>query len=197
MSAQWEISKTLGLALAAGMVLVLSGCAHYHHEVASVYPISYDKPLSSPGTKFSALPPPVQNSIRAEAGAAEIADIVKDTNSDNPVYIVYFVNAKLLPPMFIAPDGSVLNPDLTVARGAASDSFTTSSVGPVNGISVRDLPESVFKAIHDAAPGGQIENITKEMWGNRAMYIVIFKDSTHFPKLYVTAEGTVLKEAPR
>ena len=95
------------------------GCAR-HHELASIdYPIPYNKPLTSPGAKFSALPPAVKNSIRAEAGSAEIADIVKDNSSGEPVYIVYFANGKLMRPLFLAPDGSVLHSDLTVARGAA------------------------------------------------------------------------------
>ena len=187
----WSFSGTWILVLGA----FLPGCAR-HHQLASTPPVSYEKPLSSPGTKFSALPPPVQNSIRAEAGSAEIADIVKDTSSEAPVYIIYFVNAKLLPPLFLAPDGSVLHPDLTVARGAAGDAFATSTSGPVSGVMLRDLPTPVLKAVQEAAPGGQIANINKQMWGNRAMYIVSFKEEARFPKMYITAEGTVLKDAP-
>ena len=172
------------------------GCAR-HHELVREYPVSYEKPLASPGAKFSAMPPPVQNSVRAEAGSAEIADIVKDTTSEGPVYIVYFVNAKLFPPLFLAPDGSVLHEDFTVARGAALDAFSTSTSGPVSGVALQDVPTPVLKAIQEASPGGQIANITKQMWGNRALYIISFKEESRFPKIYVTGEGTVLKDAPR
>ena len=55
----------------------------------------------------------------------------------------------------------------------------------------------VLKAIQEASPGGQIANITKQMWGNRALYIISFKEESRFPKIYVTGEGTVLKDAPR
>src|SRR5436190_8769268 len=72
-----------------GFSLLLPGCARHHQLAPSHYPVSYEKPLASPGAKFSALPPPVQNSLRAEVGSAEIADVVKDSTSEGPVYIIY------------------------------------------------------------------------------------------------------------
>src|SRR5215831_2710544 len=81
----------------------------------------YDTPLNSPGAQFAALPAAVQNTIRTEVGAAEIDDIIKDTSSGHPVYKAFFENDEVYPPLYIAPDGSVLNPDLTVAVGAVRD----------------------------------------------------------------------------
>src|SRR6266478_3539705 len=93
--------------------VILAGCAN--QRPVAEYPAPYQRPLNSPGGKFSGLPPAVQNTIRAETGAAEIEDIHKDTSSGQPVYKVYFENRKLFPTLYVAPDGSVLNPDMTVA----------------------------------------------------------------------------------
>ena len=76
---------------------------------------AYDKPLTSPGAKFGALPPVVQRTVLAEAGPAEVVDAVRDTSSGRVVYKIYFRDKDLFPPLYVAPDGSVLNPDLTVA----------------------------------------------------------------------------------
>src|SRR6478672_8666812 len=96
------------------MALVLgAGCATAPppHDAVT----QYETPLSSPGAQFAALPAAVQNTIRTEAGAAEIDNIVKDRSSGHLVYRTSFVNEEVYPPLFVASDGSVLNPDLTLA----------------------------------------------------------------------------------
>ena len=70
------------------------------------------------GSKFGALPPAVKNTVRAEAGAAQITDIETRYETGGPVYVIYFRNPELFAPMFVAADGSLLKPDLTLAVGA-------------------------------------------------------------------------------
>jgi len=173
-------------------VLLLVGCAH-EQQVAE-YPAPYRRPLNSPGGKFSGLPPAVQNTIRAETGAADIEDIVKDTSSGQLVYKVYFENRKLFPTLYVAPDGSVLNPDMTVATGAAQDTIGILSGGTVSGLKPGDLPPNTMKAIQERAPHTEIASIYKEMWGDREVYLISFKDPKHYPDLYIAADGTILKE---
>lgn len=176
----------------AVFIALLAGCAH--EQPVAEYPAPYQRPLNSPGGKFSGLPPAVQNTIRAETGAADIEDIVKDTSSGQLVYKVYFVNRKLLPTLYIAPDGSVLNPNMTVATGSAQDTIGVLSGGAVSGLKASDLPPTVMKVVQDRAPHTEIASIYKEMWGDREVYLVSFKDPTHNPGLYIAADGTILKE---
>ena len=49
---------------------ILAGCAEDRPETV------YHEPLTSPGGQFAMLPPTVQNSVRAQTGAAEIAGIL-------------------------------------------------------------------------------------------------------------------------
>src|SRR5439155_18336 len=65
----------------------------------------YHNPLFSPGAKFAGLPPAAQNSIRAEAGVADISDIIKDNSLGAVVYIVYFRNSDAFPPLYVTPNG--------------------------------------------------------------------------------------------
>jgi hypothetical protein len=78
----------------------------------------------------------------------------------------------------------VLNPDLTVAVSASQGA----RVKPA------DVPPGVKKAIPEHAPASRVDYINKETWGGRTVYVVIFKDETHNPKLYLGEDGAVLDE---
>jgi hypothetical protein len=138
----------------------------------------------------------VQNTIRTETGAAEIDSIAKDTSSGRLIYKAFFVSGDVFPPLYIAPDGSVLNPDLTVAVGAAQDETIVLTGGGASGLRVADLPEPVVSTIDQFAPRTDVAALDKETWGNRVVYIINFKDE-HKPKIYVAADGTVLREIHR
>jgi len=156
----------------------------------------YETPLSSPGAQFAALPAAVQNTIRTEAGAAEIDNIVKDRSSGHLVYRTSFVNEEVYPPLFVASDGSVLNPDLTLAVGAPRDSTTVLTGAGASGLRIGDLPEPVVRVVDQFAPRTEIAALDKETWGNRIVYIVTFRDERK-PKLYVAADGTILRDVQR
>src|SRR5215831_15180006 len=111
--------------LTALLGVLLAGCAHHREaekvekvEKKTAEPIEYERlyhyPLQSVGTQFAALPPAVQRSIRAEVGSAQIADIRKGTTGSDLVYVVHFMKRDVMPPLYVAPDGSVLRPDLKV-----------------------------------------------------------------------------------
>jgi hypothetical protein len=87
--------------------------------------------------------------------------------------------------MYVAPDGSVLNPDLTVAVNAR----------PGTRVKLAEVPHSVKEAIPKRAPAGEVAYIIKESWGERTVYVVTFKDETHNPKLLLGEDGTTLDEA--
>jgi len=157
----------------------------------------YTKPLMSPGAQFGALPPAVQNTVRAEAGSADILDVVKDTGSGRVFYTIYFRKADLFPPLYVAPDGSVLNPDLTVAVAAPRKTSPEVSTGSGMALKLSDLPPKVVKALQERAPHAELASIETETWGDRLVYIVSFKDPAHHPDMHLTADGSILKESQR
>ena len=167
--------------------LLFAGCSRHHDLVKVESP--YHEPLNSPGTKFSALPLAVQNSIRAETGSAQIADIIKDTTSGEPIYQVHFVYN---PPLYLKRDGTVLNPDMTVAVGASGDNIGISKGSAIFGLKSSDLPQNVMKVVHDRAPNSEIAFISKETWDEREVYIISFKDSAHNPSLYIASDGSLV-----
>jgi hypothetical protein len=167
-----------------------------HHEKA-LAPAVFRKPLLSPGAQFGALPPPVQNTVIAEAGSEVIWDVVKEDHSGQTVYIIYFENQDIYPPLYVGRDGSVLNPDLTVAVHAPE--YKAAALGASLGaatasVKLTDLPSKVLDVVHDQASHSEISSIDKATWGNRVVYIITFKDGAHNPKLYVEADGTLLKD---
>jgi hypothetical protein len=172
---------------------LLAGCAP-QGEVLDTHRTPYNVPLYSSGAQFGALPPAVQNTVRAEAGSEEIYDIVKDSNSGDTVYRIDFVNPGAYPTLYVARDGSVLNPDLTVAIAAPHDSMGTFGSSMGRAVKLTDLPPAVLEVIHQQASRSEVAEIDKGTWGNRTVYVVTFKDESHYPKLYVEADGTLLKD---
>ncbi len=189
-----------------GMVLLLPGCLwhHHHRDEATEYQATrvaryqerYHNPLLSPGAQFATLPPAVQRTVRAEAGAADIDDIVKDNDAGRIVYRVYFRNAGANPPLYIAPDGSLLYPDLRVAIGGSQDTVGVLTGGPVTGITLSDLPPQVVKKIQERAPDAEVAYISKETRGDKVVYTIVFKDQMH-PALRINANGTVVSDSGR
>jgi hypothetical protein len=187
------------------MVGLLAGCATrheqpVHHEEAvhhekAVAPAAFRKPLLSPGAQFGALPPAVQNTVIAEAGTEVIWDVVKEEHSGQPVYIIYFENQDIYPPLYVGRDGSVLNPDFTIAVHAPEyKAVALGANATTTTVKLTDLPSKVLEVIHQQAGHSEVSIIDKATWGNRIVYIVTFKDEKQYPKLYVEADGTLLKE---
>ena len=171
---------------AVGVALLLAGCSTSNQRQMKEYQTAYDKPLTSPGAKFGALPAVVQRTVLAEAGPAEVVDAVRDASSGHVVYKIYFLDKDVYPPLYVAPDGSVLNPDLTVA------------VNAVRGIRVKpaEVPANVMKVIPERAPSAEVAYVTLESWSGRAVYIVTFKDEAHNPRLLIASDGSIVEESP-
>ena len=182
----FELRHFGALCLAA----VFCGCAGHHPVSTAEYRDIYYRPLLSPGAQFAALPPAVQNTIRAEVGGTELFEVFKDTSSGPAVYRIDFENPDLFPPMYIAADGSLLDPDLNVVIAAPKPAMRVVAGGPVT-LSLNDLPPAVVKVIQHAAPDAEIASITKETKGDQTTYVVSFKDHAH-PVLYIGTDGTLL-----
>ena len=170
--------------LAAALAGLLVGCAEPRQAQKAEHTTPYNRPLTSLGAKFGAMPPAVQATVLAEAGSADIVDAYRDTSSGRVVYKIYFKDADIFPPLFIAPDGSVLNPDLTVAVTA----MRGARVKPA------DVPPGVLKVIEEHGPVSGYSVINKEQWGDRVIYLVIFKDEAHYPRMFIAADGTIVQE---
>src|ERR1043165_909974 len=176
--------------------MLVAGCAE-RYEQPSVRPVrtilSYDQPLVSPGAQFSGLPPAVQNTVRAQAGSAEIVALMKETNANLVVYKFHFRNSDVNPPLMVSSDGSVLNPDFSVAVGAPTDTIGVGTGAAVQGLKLSDLPQNVMKTIQERAPKAEVASIRKEARGDNFIYIISFKDETN-PELRVNPDGSVFVE---
>jgi len=166
------------------LAVLLAGCATPDQQQVAAHQTRYSKPLTSPGAKFGALPPIVQRTVLAQVGPEQVVDAVRDTSSGRVVYKIYFRDSEIFPTLYVAPDGSVLNPDLTVAVSAQQGT----RVKPA------DVPDKVKKAVQDRASAADVAYVNKEAWGGRVVYVVTFKDEAHNPKLLLGEDGTLLDE---
>ncbi len=159
-------------------------------------PNPFTKPLTSVGGKFGALPPVVQNTIRAEAGTAELTDVIRESTADRVYFRILFRESAIYPPLLVASDGSVLNPDLTVAIPATRDATGGIALEPSVPVTFNDLPPNVARLFRRQGLVADIAGIHKEIWGTHVIYVVSFKDPDQNPTLYVVADGTILTLAP-
>ena len=195
-------AHAMKLSLLAGLMLLLTsvGCLRWTADDKAAFATPdrsypYRKPLTSLGAKFGALPQAVQNTVRAEAGMAEISEVSKDATGDLVYYKIFFKDTENFPPLFVASDGSVLNPDLTIAVPAPHDASGGLAGGPAKSVTVKELPENVLAVIHERAGDAEIASISKEIWGDHVVYFVSFANPDQHPKLAVAAEGTVVHTA--
>ena len=154
---------------------------------------AYNRPLFSPGAKFAGLPPAAQNTIRAEVGVADIKDIVKDSSSGEVLYKVYFRNPDAFPPLYVMANGDVVDADMTIAV-RAEDGLGLGARGPGAGFKLSDLPPNVMRVVQEVAPNSEVGLIRKETLNGTVVYIISFKDETHYPRLAVSEDGTLLQE---
>ncbi len=190
----------LSFVTAVLVLVAVAGCARQHTTVPpasaiSERPYPYRKPLTSLGAKFGALPPAVRNTVRAEAGMQEIAEVSKSSTGDRVYYKIDFKDPVNFPPLFVAADGSVLNPDLTVAVPAPHDASGGLAGGPAESVTVQDLPTNVLALVETRAPAADVAAVSKETWGDHVVYRVSFKDQEHLPQMAISSEGTVLHQA--
>ena len=172
----------------AALALV-AGCAKHATYVQDSAPVAgektpYTAPLATAGAKFGALPAVVQNTVRTQVGTTQIYDVRKENHEGHIFYEISFVDSNSWPALLAAPDGSVLNPDLTVAVQAPQ---------PLNPeIKLADLPQEVRKVLQDRPLTAEIVSINQETWGEHTVYVVSFKEDAHRPKMYLIADGTVM-----
>ena len=166
------------------------GCAT--HTEPAHYP--YHQPLSSPGEKFGGLPPAVQKTVRAQVGAADLYDIRKLDASGRVVYEFLFHDHDRYPPLYVASDGSVLYPDMTVAVAAEEPNIGALSGGAAGGIKFSDLPIAVAHAALEKEPTAEVAFIHKLYLGGNPFYEVSFKNAKRYPKLLIAEDGTLVNE---
>ncbi len=167
----------------------LAGCAARQDSsptaIGTAASHGYTKPLSTPGARYGSLPTVVQATVLSEAGTAEIADVAKEKHGSRVIYKIYFAESRRYPPLLVGSDGSVLNPDLSVALPGPE--------APSADIKVGDLPPEVTKVLKEKEPGAEVVSARKESWGEHTVYIISFKDEAHHPKLRVISDGTVVQ----
>lgn len=190
----------LSFLTALAVLVAIAGCARQHApapqgSTTTERPYPYRKPLTSLGAKFGALPQAVRNTVRAEAGMQEIAEVTKSSTNERVYYKIDFKDPDNFPALYVAADGSVLNPDLTVAVPAPHDASGGLAGGPPESVTVQDLPTNVLALVETRAPAADVASISKETWGDHVVYLISFKNEEHLPQMAVSSEGTEVHQA--
>jgi hypothetical protein len=103
--------------------------------------------------------------------------------------VVYFIKKDVMPPLYIAADGTVLRPDLKVLIPAPHE--TAADIG--TSLTLNDLPPKVVTTIQKRVPDAEVGSIGKETHGDNVTYVIFFKGDRHAP-IYIASDGTFVKE---
>lgn len=177
----------LSLSLAAG----LCSCTH-----PSTYQSPYHLSFVSPGMKFLSLPAAVQNTIRAQAGMAEIQNIGRYEIDDFTYYKVWFARSRIFPPMYIAPNGNLLNADLTVSMSVPAENYVELVGHGFGTVSLGDLPPAVVKTINARAAAFEIQRIEQVGTDEDRYYEIHFKGPNAPAPISVSVTGELLRHRP-
>jgi hypothetical protein len=177
--------------------ILLGGCSNPpspREQASQENKMPYTQPLISSGAAFAALPPAVQNTVRATTGSAGIERVIKTNRMDQVAYEIQFEDKELYPTLYVAGDGTLLNRDLTPATGGSQGEAGVLSGGVASGLSPEELPSPVAKVLRDQNTSGSVQSVTRQTWGNQVVYIIHFKNQPESSSLYINSDGQILRE---
>ena len=64
--------------------------------------------------------------------------------------------------------------------------------GPVVGMTIKDLPQTVKDALEQKVPKGEISNIRRENMSGKSVYKIDFLDANKYPPLWIAEDGNLL-----
>src|SRR4051794_37863687 len=151
--------------------------------------IGCNRNAKSTSEKFNALPPAVQQTIRAEASNAEIVAISsKNRNGANGAntWEVRFKDPEKNPQIEVASDGRLINTDAT--RPASTGGALTPTGATATKLTA--LPEAAQKTILSKAPDAPIAGITRCAKDGKTIYEIEFTQPGTNSTLQVAQDGT-------
>jgi len=152
--------------------------------------IGCNRNAKSTSEKFNALPPAVQQTIRAEASNAEIAAISSRNRNGANTWKVRFKDPEKNPQIEVASDGRLINTD--AARPASTGGALTPTGATATKLTA--LPEAAQKTILSKAPDAPIAGITRRAKDGKTIYEIEFTQPGTNSTLQVAQDGTLVQD---
>jgi uncharacterized membrane protein YkoI len=150
----------------------------------AVYP-EYPAVADIPRLQLSELPAAVQRTINKEAGGREVTSIASDVVNGRPAYRVEFGERGRNPRLFVAENGSLLQPPEKPPMLGLGTTFART-------------PPAVQQTIRREIGSGEILKIDKEgLSGPATIYKVEMKNEQGAFELHVSENGKILKDTRR
>ncbi|MHC1763257.1 MAG: PepSY-like domain-containing protein [Verrucomicrobiia bacterium] len=141
--------------------------------------------LAAERVEFRDLPPAVQNTVNAQAGASGIASIQRTTRHGIPLYEVRLSQPSNARPLYISETGSVINLDHVVASTAKEGSRK---------IPFSELPAPVQNTLRTQAGSARVEDIDAVTQKGETTYNAAFKRDGRTVELWLDANGNLLNQ---
>ena len=165
-----------------GAAAILVGCEQRGVEQAS--------------KEFNELPGAVQQTVRAQAPNAEIADVEQKSRDGVTVYEIQFRDKERHPAMQVAADGTLMRYEAgtaAVGKPGGLEGAVKGSVATTVENQLSALPVSVQKVIQANAPKAEVVDIRRKEENGRVFYEIEYAGKERKPVLQVAADGHILK----
>jgi hypothetical protein len=149
------------------------------------------------GLPVTALPTPVQNTLRTQLGAnAQVQTVSRDDLANGSVFRVTALQNGTPTEFRFAANGTLLSS--TPVTGAATSFVTpaTPLIPSGGAVLFGDLPVAVQNTIRDQTGNGRINRITPQNTANGTSYMVMYDQNGRPMRMLLGPDGTVLRNEP-
>jgi len=145
------------------------------------------------GTQVEDTPPPVQATIKREAGTREIADIDRETRTGRTLYEVEIKQPGRNFELHVAEDGSIVRDSRNVGTAPGEVEKDTGRARVDKQLTLNDVPPAVQQAIKAAGDPATLKPIQRKIKDGKTVYEVEFQKEGLNTRMEIAEDGTVLK----
>lgn len=152
------------------------------------------------GTQVADTPPPVQATIKREAGTREVVDIDKETRDGRTIYEVEIKQPNRNLELHVAEDGSIVRDSRNIRGVGTAPAEVERGTGrgaAETRLAFTDVPPAVQQAIKSAGDPATLKPIQRKIKDGKTVYEVELQKEGINTRMEIAEDGTVLKDSRR
>lgn len=151
------------------------------------------------------LPNTIQESIRAQLGAAEANRVMQQRTPNGVNYLVSYDQNGRPMMLVVGPDGRIIsNGPAAPSRASATASATAGDRGVTNNAASRNetltldqIPDDVENVLKQTAPYAEVRTVTREQRVGGDVYVIAVRDGDRAGEITIDQNGKVIRDTRR
>lgn len=139
---------------------------------------------------FDQLPQPVQETIKQQAGSAQLGDLSKSEVNGQQLYRAEFNHEGIHHELFVSKDGKI-------ASQVQETAFAIAPMQQVRSLDLKDTPRAVQKSVRRDVAGARVTDVDQAQWNGQTVYSVMVDKNGRLSQYIFGQDGKVLSEPGR